>query len=288
MKEQTVTIICPLYNADKYILELNKNILKQKKVNIAEIKYLLTESKDNTEELLKENKINYEKIKKEEFSHSLTREKAALNSKGDVLVFITQDIIIEKDNWLFELVNPIFKGEAEACFSRQLCTNNSIEKYTREKNYPNKSRIVSKDDIDKLGLNTFFFSDASSAIKKDIFIELNGYDNKSLPINEDMYIAHKLIQNGYKIKYCAESEVIHSHDFSFKEQYDRYKLTGKFFKQNSYLDNYGTTKSGGGLAKYVLKRALQEKNIKVLIKFVPNMAARYIGMKVGKHCGKNN
>ena len=48
------------------------------------------------------------------------------------------------------------------------------------------------------------------------------YNNKNLPINEDMYIAHKLIQNGYKIKYCAESEVIHSHDFSFKEQYDRW------------------------------------------------------------------
>lgn len=285
MKEQTITIICPLYNAEKYILELNKNILKQKKVNIKEIKYLLTESKDNTEEILKENKIKYEKIKKEEFSHSLTREKYALKSNNDVVVFITQDIIIEKDNWLYELVNPIFKGEAEACFSRQICTNNSIEKYTREKNYPDKSRIVSKSDIDKLGLNTFFFSDASSAIKTSIFKKLNGYDNKNLPISEDMYIAYKIIQNGYKIKYCSKSEVIHSHDFKFKEQYDRYKLTGMFFKQNSYLDNYGTTKSGGGLAKYVLKRALQEKNIKVLFKFVPNMAARYIGMKVGKHNG---
>lgn len=288
MKEQTVTIICPLYNASKYILELNKNILKQKNVNILEVKYLLTESKDDTEKMLKENKIKYEKIKKEEFSHSLTREKAAFEAKGDVLVFITQDVVIEKDNWLYELVNPIFKGEAEACFSRQICKNNSIEKYTREKNYPSVSRIVTKDDIETLGLNAFFFSDASAAIKKDIFVELNGYDNKKLPISEDMYIAYKIIQNGYKIKYCAESEVIHSHDFTLKEQYDRYKLTGMFFKQNSYLDKYGTTKSGGGLAKYVLKRALQEKNIKALIKFVPNMAARYIGMKVGKHCGKNN
>ena len=56
-----------------------------------------------------------------------------------------------------------------------------------------------------------------------------------------------------------------------------------FFRQNSYLDKYGTTKSGGGLAKYVLKRAIQDKNIKAIFKFIPNMAARYIGMKVGKH-----
>ena len=85
------------------------------------------------------------------------------------------------------------------------------------------------------GFNSIFFSDASSAIRKDIFIKLKGYDSKDLPTNEDMYIAYKLIQNGYKIKYCSKSEVIHSHDFSFKEQYERYRLTGMFFKNNSYF-----------------------------------------------------
>jgi len=281
-----IEIICPLYNAEKYVLDLHQNILKQKKVNIKKITYILTESSDNTEQILKKNKIKYDLIKKDEFSHSLTREKAALKSKADIVVFITQDIVIEKTNWLYELTKPIEEGVADATFSRQLCENNSIEKYTREKNYPDKSRIVSKKDIKKLGLNTFFFSDASSAIKKDVFVKLNGYDNKHLPISEDMYIAHKLIQNGYKIKYCHKSEVIHSHDFTLKEIYDRYKLTGEFFKQNSYLDNYGTNKSGGGLAKYVLLRAIQDKNWKVLIKFIPNMSARFIGMKVGKRNGK--
>lgn len=278
-----VDIICPLYNAEKHIIELNKNIMKQKKVQILNVNYVLTESTDDTEKLLKENKIKYKKIKKQDFSHSLVREKVVFESKADIVVFITQDIIIEKDNWLYELVNPIIEGDAEACFSRQLCKDNSIEKYTREKNYPSESRIVSKKDIEELGLNTFFFSDASSAIKRDVFIELNGYDNKNLPISEDMYIAYKIIQKGYKIKYCAKSEVIHYHNFTLKQQYDRYKLTGKFFKQNSYLDKYGTNKSGGGLAKYILKRAIQEKNIKVLMDFLPNMAVRYIGMKVGKY-----
>lgn len=277
-----IEVICPLYNAEKYILELNDNIKKQKNVNVVGIKYLLTESNDNTEKILKSNKIKYELINKNKFSHSLTREYYARKSKADIIVFITQDIIIRKENWLYELVNPIIKGEVEASFSRQICEDNSIEKYTREMNYPKKSRIVSKKDIKVLGLNTFFFSDSSAAIKKDIFVKLNGYDNKNLPTNEDMYIAYKLIQNGYKIKYCAKSEVIHSHDFSLKEIYNRYKLFGKFFKMNSYLDNYNTNKSGGNLAKYVLKRAINEKNLKVIIKFVPNMAARFIGMKVGR------
>ena len=97
-----------------------------------------------------------------------------------------------------------------------------------------------------------------------------------------MYIAYKLITNGYKIKYCADSEVIHSHVFTLKQYYNRYKDTGKFFKENSYLNNYKVNQAGGNMAKQILKRAWQEKNLGVLVKYIPNMAARFIGMKVGK------
>ena len=97
-----------------------------------------------------------------------------------------------------------------------------------------------------------------------------------------MYFAHKLITNGYKIKYCADSIVYHSHKFTLKQIYDRYKLTGKFFKQNSYLDKYGTTNSGAALAKYILKRIFQDHNFKLLFRYPFDMAARLFGMKVGK------
>lgn len=277
-----VDIICPLYEAENYVVSLNDSLLKQENVNINKIKYVLTKSKDNSEKILKENKLNYILIDKKEFSHSLTREKEVMKSKADIIVFISQDIVIENTDYLYNLVNPIINGEADACYSRQLTKFDNIEKYTRESNYPDKSIIKTKDDIEKLGLKTFFFSDASSAVNAKVFKKLNGYDGKNLPINEDMYFAYKLIMNGYKIKYCADSVCYHSHNFKLKELYDRYKLTGRFFKENSYIDNFGTNKSGGGLAKYILKRAIKDKNIKVLIRFVPDMAARYIGMKVGK------
>lgn len=277
-----IDIICPLYNAESYIDSLHKSFLKQKKVEINKINYILTESNDKTESYLKKNKIKYRKIQKQEFSHSLVREKAAMESDADILVFVTQDVVITDDLWLYNLTKDIGKNKIVAAYSRQVTKYNNIEKYTRESNYPDKSRIVSKDDIPELGLKTFFFSDASSAIEAKTFKNLNGYDGKNLPINEDMYIAYKIINSGYKIKYCSESVVYHSHNFTLKEVYDRYKLTGQFFKENSYLDNYGTNKSGGGLAKYILKRAIQDKNINVLLRFLPDMGARFIGMKVGK------
>ena len=218
-----IDIICPLYNASNFIESLHKSLLKQENVKINKIKYILTESADESENILKINKCDYQKIKKNEFSHSLVRENAAKGSDADIICFITQDIVIERNDWLEKLVAPIINGEADACYSRQLTKYNNIEKYTREYNYPKKSFIKSKKDISELGLKTFFFSDASSAIKNETFKKLNYFDNKNLPISEDMYIAFKLITNNYKIKYCADSIVYHSHNFTLKELYDRTK-----------------------------------------------------------------
>ena len=125
----TVDIICPLYNAEKNIETLHKSLLKQNKVKINKIIYILTESKDNTEKILIRSGIPYSKIKKEDFSHSLTREGAALESKADILVFITQDIKIKREDWLFNLTKDIENGTVNASYSRQLCDNETIEKY---------------------------------------------------------------------------------------------------------------------------------------------------------------
>lgn len=281
-----VEIICPLYNAEEYIENLNSSLKKQKNVEIKRISYILTRSSDNTEQLLKKMSAHYTCIEPEDFSHSLSRENIAMMSEADILVFVTQDVDIKDDNWLEKLVKPIIKGEVQATFSRQLTKYNNIEKYTREKNYPENSYVVSKDDVEKLGLRAFFFSDASSAIKTDVFKKLEGYDGKKLPTNEDQYIAYKLIMNGYKIKYCADSVVYHSHNLTLKQMYKRYYDTGIFYKQENYIDRFGTNKTGGGLAKFILRRAIQDRNWKVLLRFIPDMGARFIGMKMGKIYGK--
>lgn len=283
-----IDIICPLYNAQDYIINLQQNIEKQNIYGkIKNIRYIITKGNDNTESLVKElkeknDKILYKVIEKKIFSHSFTREKEAKESKSDIIVFITQDIQIIKNDWIEKLIKPIEKNEVEATYSRQICNDTtSIEYYTRQKNYPKDSKIKTKTDIEKLGMNTFFYSDASSAIKREVFEKLNWYDGKYLPTNEDMYIAYKLITNGYKIKYCADSEVIHSHNFTFKETYKRYKTYGQFLKQEPQI-NIKSTSAGGGLAKFIIIEAIKDKNFRIIFRFLPDMVARYIGMKEGQ------
>lgn len=288
MKDVRVSVVCPLYEAERDILRLDESLVSQEGVEIVEIFYVLTKSGDKTEGVMREAgildrpEVRFSEVLKENFSHSLTREKVAMQATGDVIVFLTQDVEIKDKRFLEKLARPIVSGEAEATYAKQITKYNNIEKYTRESNYPSKSFTVSKKDIERLGLKTFFFSDAAGAISREVFMKLGGYDSKDLPISEDMYFAHKLIMDGGRIRYVAEAECYHSHDFKLSELYDRYRLTGEFMKMNPEIAAAGVNAAGGGMAKYIFKRAWQERNFKVLAGFLPNMGARYLGMRRGK------
>lgn len=286
VRRPSVSVVCPVFNAQDEILDFDKSIRKQKGVSLTEVIYVLTESSDHTEEVLKGAGIDFKKIKKKEFSHSLVREKAAMKARGQVIVFLTQDVVIHDDEFLAKLVAPIAAGEVQATYARQKTKYNNIEKYTRAHNYPSRSFTVSREDVKRLGLKTFFFSDAAGAVDASVFRRLKGYDGKKLPISEDMYFAYKLIMHGGKIRYVAGAVCYHSHDFKLSELYDRYKLTGEFMKQNPEIAKHGVNAAGGGMAKEILVSAARDKNARVLAGYVPNMAARYMGMTRGKVFGK--
>lgn len=261
--------------------------MMQKKVELKEVKYLLTNTNDNTEYIIRDfEKASLTLLEAEDFSHSLTREKAAMESDSDIIVFITQDIIINDKEWLYKFCKPIEEGKCEAAFSRQICDNNSIERYTRIHNYPEKSRVVSKEDIPNLGIMTFFFSDAASATRADVYKELNGYDNIDLLTNEDMYFSHKLINKGYRIMYNADAQVIHSHDYKFMQLFKRYFDQGVFLADNSYLLGYKANDSAVKLLKLVVFKSLKEGNFKAFFNIIPNFTARYLGNKLGANYKK--
>lgn len=282
-----IHIICPVYNGDKYLNNLVQSIRKQERVSDFSVQYILSESTDKSEEVLKEMEADYVKITASEFNHARTREKYALLSNSDILVFITQDVRIVDNQWLYYLVKDIEKDICSAAFSRQICDDvNSLEYEIRNTNYPNKSYINDLNSIESKGLNAFFYSDASSAIDTKVFKKLKGYDNKELPTNEDMYIAHKLITNGYKIKYCSKSKVIHYHNFSYKELYKRYYDAGLFFSQEKQFSKYSSESSGFNLAKKTILNAIMSGRGIMALKYIPNYIIRYYGMKSGQQKGK--
>jgi len=276
----TIDVYVFLYNGLKYIEQIRKEIDSQicsKKILLT---YVVTETGDGSIEKLKEMNENFISVKKEEFSHSLTRQKALMSSYSDVAMVITQDCRLVNADVVEKLTNCI-NNEIKFAYIRQVNKNFTVERYTRRINYPKKSMVKDISCLEKMGINTFFASDACAAYDVNYFKEIGGY-GKDLPTNEDMYYAHKVITNGKKVKYCADTFVNHTHKFTLKQIKQRYFLIGKFFKENPEFKEYHATNSGLKLAFKTFGMMLLEFNFYAMAMFIPNMLARYKGKKEGE------
>ena len=279
-----IDYVCPLHHADAVIDTLIAGLKAQKEIHLHKVIFPITEGGDLSRviERIEKEGFQYFVVSEAEFSHSVTRERAiAEYCESDVVVMMSQDVRLLSDDALFELASAV-NEESVFAYGRQVCLKKTIEHYVREKNYGVVSHTVSLADVEKMQLGAFFASDAFAAYHRPTFLAIGGYDGIHMMMNEDMYYAKKVIERGYRKAYVATAVAEHSHHYSPKQQYARYRATGRWFAEHREFDNYKTTDSGLKLALYVLRRALGEFNVPVLLRFLPDMTARYLGMKKGK------
>ncbi|TGE39733.1 hypothetical protein E4K67_01690 [Desulfosporosinus fructosivorans] len=284
IKVMKVDIVCPLYLAEDYIEGFLERLQRQKNVEIDNVIFPITEEGSVAEVANKISKAGYRYflLSKDAFSHSLTREKAIFEyCENDIVIMMSQDVILLDDYCLFELASHV-TSEVVYAYGRQICSKKTIEHYTRLKNYSEASSVVTKADIERLQIKAFGSSDAFAAYYRPAFLRLNSYDNIHMMFNEDMYYAKKILEAGYKKAYVATAVVEHSHKLTLNQLYKRYYATGEWFKEHREFDNYKTTDTGLQLAIFVFKAAIKDFNVPVLIRFVPDMLSRYLGMRNGK------
>ena len=194
----SVSVIIPTLNAEKELPKLLYTLHRQKQ-RIDEIIVIDSESSDRTVEICKEDKsVSLIQIKRKDFDHGKTRDLAFRSSKGDIVVFLTQDALPQNRYFLGRLIAPLSKDTVVLSTGRQIPKKNAtrMERLVRLFNYPESSYIRSKDDLSRMGIKTFFCSDVCAAYKRDFYFELGGFDYP-IKTNEDMFFAAKVINAGY-------------------------------------------------------------------------------------------
>lgn len=277
-----VSIILPVYNGEKYLMNLVRKIREQVIDFNLEIIAPVSKSIDNSYSIARELcDIAYIV---DNFDHAKTRHQAALKSKGEILVFITQDILPYNEHWLSSLIKPLLdRNDIVASYSRQVAypQSTSTEKLMREFNYPKYDRECNINTKNVWGRKNIYYSDSSSATLRNYFFDYGGY-NFNVGTNEDVVYALNIIKNKKSIKYTSDSIVYHSHDFEIKSAYDRYKLIGQFEKEyEEELREYSSLGEGKKLLFFLLKNLLKSKEYKELLLLPINLSTRFIGYRAG-------
>ena len=279
-----VDVLIPVYRPDGKLTELLKR-LKMQNYPIHRVILMNTEEKHFPTELTGIwDRVEVYHLAKEEFDHGGTRDRGVRMSTADLVVCMTQDAMPADETLIEELVKPFEDPEVWAAYARQLPNEDcrEVEKYTRSFNYPEQSMVKTKEDLDRLGIKTFFCSNVCAAWRREKYLELGGFVKHTI-FNEDMILAGTMIKQGGKIAYCAKAKVIHSHNYSAFQQFHRnFDLA---VSQTMYPEVFGGIRSeseGIKLVKKSLSYCIKIGKPWLMIQVVTQSAGKLLGYKMGQ------
>lgn len=279
-----VDVLIPVYRPDGKLTELLKR-LKMQNYPIHRVILMNTEEKYFPAELTGIwDRVEVYHLAKEEFDHGGTRDRGVRMSTADLVVCMTQDAMPADETLIEELVKPFDDPEVWAAYARQLPNEDcrEVEKYTRSFNYPEQSMVKTKEDLDRLGIKTFFCSNVCAAWRREKYLELGGFVKHTI-FNEDMILAGTMIKQGGKIAYCAKAKVIHSHNYSAFQQFHRnFDLA---VSQTMYPEVFGGIRSeseGIKLVKKSLSYCIKIGKPWLMIQVVTQSAGKLLGYKMGQ------
>ena len=279
-----VDVLIPVYRPDGKLTELLKR-LKMQNYPIHRVILMNTEEKHFPAELTGIwDRVEVYHLAKEEFDHGGTRDRGVRMSTADLVFCMTQDAMPADETLIEELVKPFDDPEVWAAYARQLPNEDcrEVEKYTRSFNYPEQSMVKTKEDLDRLGIKTFFCSNVCAAWRREKYLELGGFVKHTI-FNEDMILAGTMIKQGGKIAYCAKAKVIHSHNYSAFQQFHRnFDLA---VSQTMYPEVFGGIRSeseGIKLVKKSLSYCIKIGKPWLMIQVVTQSAGKLLGYKMGQ------
>lgn len=237
---RTVSVLMPTWQGEEFLERVLAALAAQQFDRPWDFRVVDSGSTDRTLAILESWRerlgvpLTVESIHQSAFDHGDTRNLLAARSRGDLLVFLTQDAIPGAKDWLATLVRNFEDVQVGAAYCRnvprpdaELLTRVFSEAdlgYTagrRETRLPANYAQLGPHERRVL----FNFNDVASALRRELW-ERHPFPRASF--GEDVLIARALLEGGWTVVYDDVAVVEHSHDYGPEEMRKRCRIDGKF------------------------------------------------------------
>lgn len=277
-----ISVIIPTFNAFEFLEKL-VNSLEDQHQKVDQIIIIDSGSEDGTYELASKLVSKVIGINPDDYDHGSTRNLAAKQANGNILVFMTQDALPVNRDTIGRLIEPLEEELTVVSYARQVpkVGASTSEKYLRLTNYPFESLLKNKTVIKEMGIKAFQSSNVCAAYRRIEFEKL-GYFPAPAVCNEDMIFAAKAIFSGYQVSYSADAVVEHSHDLSTKILFKRYFDIAASLDYEPRIKCLGQAEAKGlDFVKNQLKYLKDQHKHYEMPRAICETAAKYIGYKCG-------
>ncbi len=238
--EPKISVIIPVYNAEKYIRIAIQSILKQNFLDF-EIICIDDGSIDNSLNICKEEARHDDRIivlEQKNQGVSSARNKAIKTAKGKYIIFLDSDDYYA-DNSLNTMYNDIEEADIDAVIYNHFYDYNGkiIKRAGRLKTGAYKFDDVSKFILDDGTMTGILFGSACGVIYRAKTLKDNKiYFNEQLSFNEDGIFNIEFLKQAPKFIYCGEKHLYAYRQYKSFNNLNIDKLQEKIKITNNYIE----------------------------------------------------
>ena len=222
-----ISVLIPVKDGGEDLRRCLAGIASQQVEDEVEIVVVDSGSTDGSVDRARSAGARVHRISPSQFNHGATRNLLADISRGDTLVFTSQDAYAPKETWLSTLTAPFAGKEAPAgTYGRQVAHFEATppERFFLDFLYGERPRTQRAGAPGELSMQTTLFSNVNSAIRREVF-EAHRFV-EDIIMSEDQEWSRRVLLAGHTLGYVPEAAVRHSHPYTMPQAFRRFFDSG--------------------------------------------------------------